>query len=167
MYKQYTGRIMEINSKESPNVKKAVLFVCTHNSVRSQMAEGLLRSKYGDSYEAQSTGIMPTRVKPWAIKVMSEVGIDIWRHRSKSIDEFRGITFDYVVTVCDRAKVTCPAFLKGKATLHKAFDDPSSAKGTESEILEFYRRVRDEIGSWLDETFAGRQDGVVLKCCRL
>jgi arsenate reductase len=95
-------------------------------------------------------------VDPRVIKVMSEIGIDISQQRSKSIDEFRGTGFDYVLTVCDRAKATCPAFLEGKEVIHKAFDDPASFTGTESEVLAAYRRVRDDIASWLARRFGCR-----------
>lgn len=94
--------------------KKKVLFICTHNNARSQMAEGLLRSLYGDIYDTYSAGIEPSVVRKEAIKVMKEIGIDISKQRSKSVDEFLGIGFDYVVTVCDYAKDTCPFFPGGK-----------------------------------------------------
>ena len=101
-------------------MKKKVLFICTHNSARSQMAEGILRTLYGDRYEAYSAGTQPTKVNPYAIKVMSEIGIDISNHRSKSAEEFRGKEFDYVVTVCDNVKEACPFFLAVKHTFIRA-----------------------------------------------
>mgnify|MGYP000038161510 CR=1 FL=1 len=143
--------IEEVKNKE----KQKVLFICTHNSARSQMAEGILRALYGDRYEAHSAGIQPTKVNPYAIKVMREFGIDISTHCSKSIEEFREKDFDYVVTVCDSAKETCPFFPGGRIHLHKEFNDPSGIKGHENEILTEFRKVRDEIKKWIEETFGG------------
>jgi arsenate reductase len=133
-------------------MKKRALFICTHNSARSQMAEGFLNALRGDRYEAYSAGIEPSRINPYAVKAMAEVGIDISTHRSKSIEEFRGESFDYVVTVCDHAKEACP-FFPGERILHKDFEDPSEFKGTEDEILEKVRDVRDEIKDWIEKTF--------------
>jgi len=133
-------------------MKKRVLFICIHNSARSQMAEALLNALKGDRYEAFSAGIEPSRVNPYAVKAMAEAGIDISAHRSKSIEEFRGKSFDYVVTVCDLAKEACP-FFPGEIILHKDFKDPSEFKGTESKILEKVREVRDEIKDWIEKTF--------------
>jgi len=133
-------------------MKKKVLFICTHNSARSQMAEGFLNALYGDRYEGFSAGIEPSKVNPHAVKVMAEIGIDISMHRSKSIEEFRGKNFNYVVTVCDHAKKTCPLF-PGEKILHKGFEDPSDFKGTEDVILKEVKRVRDEIKDWLNITF--------------
>ncbi len=130
-----------------------ILFICTHNASRSQMAEGLLNSLYGDRYEAYSAGTEPTIVNPYAIKVMNEIGIDISGHHSKSIDAFINQSFDYIVTVCDHAKEACP-YLPGKGEkLHHSFDDPSKFTGTEQEILAGFRRVRDEIKVWIEKTF--------------
>ena len=139
-------------------MKKKVLFICTHNSARSQMAEGILRTLYGDRYEAYSAGTQPTKVNPYAIKVMSEIGIDISNHRSKSAEEFRGKEFDYIVTVCDNAKEACPFFPGGKTYLHKGFKDPSEFKGNENEIVAEFQRVRDEIKRWIEETFGEKCD---------
>ncbi len=136
-----------------PINKMKVLFICTHNSARSQMAEGLLRTLFGEFYEAYSAGTEPSRVHPSAIKVMSELEIDISMHRSKSIENFRGMEFDYVVTVCDYAKETCPFFPGGKNFLHQDFKDPSTCTGTEVEILTCFRRVREEIRNWVEKTF--------------
>jgi len=136
-------------------MKETVLFVCTHNSARSQMAEGFLNALHGDRYEAHSAGIKPTKANPYAVKVMAEAGIDISKQRSKSIEEFRGKIFDYVVTVCDDAKEACP-FFPGDKILHKGFRDPSRFKGTDDEILKKARHVRDEIRDWLEKTF-GRE----------
>ncbi len=134
-------------------MKKKVLFICKRNSARSQMAEGFLNDLYGDRYEAYSAGIEPTVVNSYAIKAMAEINVDISKHRSKSIEEFRRNNFDYVVTVCDRAKEACPFFPGGKKLLHKGFKDPSEFKGTEYEILAEFRRVRDEIKDWIEKTF--------------
>jgi len=125
-------------------MKQKVLFICTHNSARSQIAEGLLRTLYGNRYEAYSAGVEPLSVNPYAVEVMKELGIDLSTHRSKSIEEFQGMMFDYVVTVCNHAKETCP-FFPGKRILHKEFDNHSSFDGSIEEILAIFRRVRDEI----------------------
>jgi arsenate reductase len=119
------------------------------------MAEGFLNALHGDRYEAKSAGIEPTKVNPYAIKVMAEAGVDISKQHSKSIEEFRGEIFDYVVTVCDDAKEACP-FFPGDKVLHKGFRDPSRLKGSDDEILKKVRRVRDEIRDWIEETF-GRE----------
>ena len=134
-------------------MKKGILFICTHNSARSQMAEGLLNHLFGDRYKAFSAGTKPSGVNPLAIEVMKEIGIDISNHRSKSLKEFEGQEFDYVVTVCDSAKEECPYFSGGRKHIHKSFTDPSGYKGTEEEKLEFFRKVRDEIRDWIEETF--------------
>jgi arsenate reductase len=117
------------------------------------MAEGLLNHHYRDKYEGYSAGIEATQVNPYVVKAMAEIGIDISNQRSKSIEEFHGETFDYVVTVCDHAKETCP-FFPGKIILHKGFDDPSPFTGTEEEILKQVKRVRDEIKKWITDTFS-------------
>ena len=133
-------------------MKKRVLFICTHNSARSQMAEGLLKSLYGNRYEAFSAGTEKTSVSPYAIEAMKRIGIDISGHRSKSVEEFRGQSFDFVVTVCDSAKESCP-FFPGEKIIHKSFEDPSGATGSHERILAVYERVRDEIKDWIEETF--------------
>lgn len=127
--------------------KPKVIFVCTHNSARSQMAEGLLRGIAGDKYEVFSAGTESTRVNPFAIKAMKELGIDISSHTSDVIDKFMHIDFDYVITVCDNANETCPYFLTTKSRLHWSFQDPSAAKGSDDEILAEFRRIRDQIES--------------------
>ena len=134
-------------------MKKKVLFICTHNSARSQMAEGFLNTLYGDRYEGFSAGTKPTKVNHYIVKAMHEIGIDISKHRSKSIEEFREENFDYVVTVCDHAKENCP-FFPGEKILHKSFKDPSEFKGTEKEILKQVGNVRDKIKEWIERTFA-------------
>ena len=128
---------------------KRVLFMCTGNSARSQMAEGLLRHDAGDRFEVRSAGTAPTRVRPEAVQVMKEVGIDISRHRSKSVDEFAEQEFDYVLTVCDHARETCPIFPGHTNRLHHSFEDPAFVEGSEEERLWIFRRVRDEIRSYL------------------
>jgi arsenate reductase len=131
---------------------KRVLFICTHNSARSQMAEALLNAVYRDRYEGYSAGVTPTKVNPYVVKAMAEIGIDISRNRSKSIEEFRGENFNYVVTVCDGAREACP-FFPGEEIIHKSFEDPSQFKGSEEEILKQVKRVRDEISEWIKNRF--------------
>jgi arsenate reductase len=131
--------------------KERVLFLCTHNSARSQMAEGLLRALKGDLYEVYSAGVSPTAVDPDAVRAMVEIGIDISRQRSKDLDEVRAIKFDLTVTVCDSAKEACPFFPGENEQIHKSFDDPAAYEG-EARFRAF-RRVRDEIGEWIKETF--------------
>lgn len=122
-----------------------MLILCTGNSARSQMAEGLLRSIASGEYEVESAGVAPSSVRPEAITVMSELGIDISSHRSKSVDEFVNQPFDVVITVCDNARETCPVFPSSAERVHWSFDDPAEAKGTLDERLAVFRRVRDEI----------------------
>jgi arsenate reductase len=133
--------------------KKRVLFICTHNAARSQMAEAFLKALFGDRYEAYSAGTSPTEVNPYAIKAMQEVGIDISGHRSKGVEEFLGQRFDQIVTVCDNAKEACPFFPDGANHIHKSFQDPSMCKGSEQEILDCVRRIRDEIKDWIIQSF--------------
>jgi len=133
--------------------EERVLFICTHNAARSQMAEGLLRALYGDLYDVASAGTEPGDVSPYAVRVMGEIGINMGAHRSKSVQEFLGQQFDYVVTVCDQAKEACPYFSGGKKILHRSFADPSALTGTEEEIMEGFRRIRDEIKSWIENEF--------------
>lgn len=125
--------------------KKRVLILCTGNSARSQMAEGLLRHDAGDRFEVYSAGTNPSRVRPEAIAVMRELGIDISGQRSKGVDEFEGQSFDYVLTVCDNAKESCPIFPGKTVTLHQSFEDPASFEGPEEQRLALFRRVRDEL----------------------
>ena len=134
-------------------MKKKVLFICTHNSARSHMAEGFLNALYGERYKAYSAGIEPTKVNSYVVKVMAEVGIDISTHRSKSINEYSDKQFNYVVTVCDSAKKACP-FFPGDKILHQSFEDPSHFTGKEEEILEKVRRIRDDIKDWVGKTFS-------------
>jgi arsenate reductase len=133
--------------------KRKILFVCTHNASRSQMAEGLLRALRADRWEAYSAGTAPTWVHPGAIEAMAEIGIDIRDHHAKGLDAFRDVVFDEVVTVCDHAQETCPVVPGGGVRRHQGFEDPSAAKGTEAEVLAVFRRVRDEIRNWIMETY--------------
>jgi len=126
-------------------MKKRILFICTHNSARSQMAEGLLRSLAGDSFEAFSAGTEATRIQPLAIKAMSELGIDISGQQSKTLNGYLKEPFDMVITVCDNAAEACPVFPGAVERRHWSFQDPSQAIGNEIERLAVYRCVRDEI----------------------
>lgn len=133
--------------------KLKVLFICTHNSARSQMAEGYLRAKYGDRYEAYSAGTEVTHVHPEAIAVMKEIGIDISNHRSKGLIEFFDTDIDLVFTVCDGARAACPIIPGAKRTIHQSFTDPSTVTGTTEEIKQVFRSTRDEIIRWADSKF--------------
>jgi arsenate reductase len=139
------------------NDKKKVLFICTHNSARSQMAEGLLRDLFGEHYEVHSAGTEPSSVNPFAIRVMEEIGINISSHHSKNVSEFKNIKFDYVITVCDFAKESCP-FFSGGIIIHKGLKDPAQAEGSREDILKEFRRSRDEIKSWLVEALKPKAD---------
>ena len=157
-----------------------VLFVCTHNSARSQMAEGLLNHRYGGRYEAWSAGTHPSGVSPFAVEVMEEIGIDISNHTSKSVEQvaqklgvgitetegtaepegdagaagtIAGMPLDMVVTVCDDAKERCPYVPAREGNVHVGFDDPSAADGTDEEKRAAFRRVRDELADWIDTAF--------------
>ncbi|MBI5660718.1 MAG: arsenate reductase ArsC [Stygiobacter sp.] len=127
-------------------MKKRILVLCTGNSCRSQMAEGFLKF-FDKNLEVYSAGTKPAdKVNPFAVKAMKEVGIDISQNYPKSVDQFLNDSFDYVITVCDNAKETCPVFIGDvKHNLHIGFDDPAEAVGTEEEVMPVYRRVRDEI----------------------
>jgi len=131
--------------------KKRVLILCTGNSARSQMAEGLLRELGGARFEVESAGTRPTGVRPEAIEAMREVGIDISRQRSKSVDEFADAEFDYVITVCDNARENCPVFPGKTGRVHWSFDDPAAVEGEWEERMAVFRRVRDEIAAHLRE----------------
>ena len=143
--------------------KKKVLFLCTHNSARSQMAEGLLRAMRGEDYEAYSAGVIATSVDPRAVLVMKEMGIDIFGQRSKTSSEFADTIFDLAVTVCDRARQACPicstrlelpsSLPKAREVIHRSFDDPAAASGSWEEQIEAFRRVRDEIADWISWSF--------------
>lgn len=131
--------------------KKRVLILCTGNSARSQMAEGLLRHDAGDRFDVESAGTQPSAVRPEAIAAMRDIGIDISGQRSKSVDEFRGRQFDYVITVCDNARETCPVFFGAAEKLHRDFEDPAAAACTQEERLAVFQRVRDELRAYLAE----------------
>ena len=159
----YVENYIDMESDTESHGKKKVLFLCTHNSARSQMAEGLLRAMYGDRYEAYSAGVEAKTVNPFAVLAMKEIGIDISSHHSKTSQEFQDTMFDMAATVCDRAKVACPIcstnlelpsqFPRAREVIHKSFEDPATAVGTKEEKLEVFRRVRDEIKDWILQTF--------------
>jgi arsenate reductase len=135
-------------------LKKKVLFLCTANSCRSQMAEGIANHFLGDRIEAFSAGTEASFVNPRAITVLGEIGVDISGHRSKNVDEFAGEQFDHIITLCGDARDKCPIFSGGGKRVHIGFSDPAKAVGTEEEILEAFRRVRDEIKDALLAFFA-------------
>ena len=124
---------------------KRVIFLCTGNSCRSQMAEGWLRHLGGEEFEVFSAGTHPAGKNPLALRAMEEVGVDIARQESENLDKYVDQSFDYVITVCDRAKETCPIFPGGDRQLHWSFDDPAEAEGSDEERMPEFRRVRDEI----------------------
>jgi arsenate reductase len=136
-------------------MKKRILFLCTHNSCRSQMAEALANHFLCDHCQAFSAGTESTRVNPLAALVLSELGIATSLLRSKTIDEFAGQTFDHVVTLCGDANEKCPLFFGGVERIHRGFGDPSRLFGSEEAILPEFRRVRDEIKSWIIDYFGG------------
>jgi len=156
--------LTSINSDNDNRKRLRVLFLCTHNSARSQMAEGLLRTMHGDRFEAYSAGIAPTYVDPYAIAAMKEIGIDISKQNSKSVCEFRDIIFDLAITVCDRAKQACPIVStdlgqtgcspKARQILHHSFPDPAAITGSEEERLLAFRSTRDEICNWITQTLS-------------
>jgi len=135
------------------NGKKSVLFICNHNSARSQMAEGLLRELYGKFYKVFSAGLISSNINPLTLDVMEEIGIDMSNHRSKSLEEFKGKEMDIVVTVCEGAKESCPVFLEGKKFIHKGFKDPSNFQGTRNDKKILFREIRDEIKEWIKKEF--------------
>ena len=126
-------------------MKKRVLFLCTANSSRSQMAEGIVNHFLGDRLEAFSAGTQASFVNPLAIEVMKEMGVNISHHRSKHLSEYDGQTFDFVITLCGDANETCPLYIGGTKKTHIGFDDPAKATGSPEDILWEFRRVRDEI----------------------
>jgi arsenate reductase (thioredoxin) len=131
--------------------RRRVLILCTGNSARSQMAEGLLRHLAGDRIDVYSAGTKPSQIRPEAVAVMHEVAIDITGQRSKSVDEFRNQAFDYVITVCDNANESCPVFPVGTRRLHWPFADPAAAQGSEEERRKVFRKVRNEIQTRLND----------------
>jgi arsenate reductase len=136
-------------------MKKRILFLCTANSCRSQMAEGIANHFWGDRLEAFSAGTQASFVNPTAIAVLKEIGIDISKHRSKNLSEFDGQTFDDVITLCGDAHETCPLYVGGTKKTHIGFDDPAKVKGTNEEVLSEFRRVRDDIKEKLTAFFSG------------
>lgn len=132
---------------------KRILVLCTANSARSQMGEGLFRHEGNGQYEVASAGTRATRVRPEAIKVMAEIGIDISSHRSKAVDEFEGQHFDYVVTVCDNARDNCPIFPAGTERIHWSFEDPAAVEGSDEDRLHAFRRIRDQIHAHVKEFY--------------
>ncbi len=129
--------------------KLRVLFLCTHNSARSQMAEGWLRHRSGDRFQAFSAGTEATAVRPLAIRAMAEIGVDVSGQKSKTLDRYLDEPWDCVITVCDQANQVCPAFPGGRS-LHWSLPDPSAATGSDEEQLQVYRAVRDEIVRLID-----------------
>ena len=131
--------------------KRRVLFLCTHNSARSQMAEALLRAKAGDRFDVESAGTEATHVRPLAVTAMAEIGIDLTGHTSKRLDRFLQQPWDFVITVCDSANEACPVFPAAARRLHWSFADPSRATGTDEQRLAVFRRVRDEIAARISD----------------
>ena len=138
-------------------MKQRILFLCTHNSCRSQMAEGLTNHYLGDRFEAFSAGTKATRVNPLAIRVLAELGIDTSFLRSKRIREFADQTFDHVVTLCGDANENCPLFFGGVQRTHQGFEDPSRLSGNDEDVLPEFRRARNEIKKWIIDSFGGPQ----------
>jgi arsenate reductase (thioredoxin) len=137
---------------------KRVLILCTGNSARSQMAEGILRHGGGKRFEVHSAGTKASFVRPEAIEAMREIGIDISHHRSKNVDEFLGQEFDFVITVCDHANEVCPVFPGRTERIHQSFaDPPAPGIGDEASRLAIFRRVRDEIRAWMKEFIESRR----------
>ncbi len=139
------------------NQKQRILFLCTHNSARSQMAEGMLRNLAEGRFEVHSAGTEATHVRRQAIKVMDEVGLDISGQESKTLARYLGQPFDYVISVCDEANEACPVFPGAKNRLHWSLEDPSRASGSEDERLAVFRRVRDEIRERIEQQFANEK----------
>ena len=131
---------------------KTVLFICSHNSARSQIAEAFLNNLCGDRYQAKSAGVTASQINPYVVRAMAEIGFDLSKNRSKSLMEFKGQNFDVVVTVCDLTREECP-FFPGEIELNKSFPDPAQFKGSDEEVLAQVRILRDEIRRWIEETF--------------
>jgi arsenate reductase len=144
-------RQAETIKPEENKTTRRVLFLCTHNSARSQMAEGLLRHLAGDRFEVHSAGTEATSVRPEAIRAMAELGVDISGQGSKTLERYLGEPFDYVVTVCDDANEACPVFPGAKRRLHWSLRDPSRAAGSDEERFEVFRKVRDELQTRISE----------------
>lgn len=147
----YTSLAMH-STKPSPRQRQTVLFLCRHNAVRSQIAESLLRTRFSKRYDVASAGTAPSEVHPLAIRVLEEIGGSTTELRSKSVEEFRGRSFDIVATVCGQDELSCP-FFPGGRQLHRAFDDPSSMGGLEEDCVAAFRRTRDEIDAWIQAIF--------------
>ena len=139
---------------------KRILVLCTGNSARSQMGEALFRHEGRGAYEVASAGTNPSQVRPEAVAVMKELGIDISGQRSKSVGEFNGQSFDYVVTVCDNARDTCPVFPAGTERIHWSFEDPAAVQGSEQERLAAFRRIRERLHERV-KTFLREQAGAI------
>ena len=137
-----------------------VLLLCIHNSARSQMAEGLLKHLAGDRFEAMSAGTEATHVRPLAIRAMEEIGIDISRQESKTLDRYLQEPFDHVITVCDDANEACPFFPGAANRLHWSFEDPSKAEGTEEERVEVFRSVRDRIRERIEDDLVAKDEAM-------
>ena len=144
-------------TKTMPSSKPKVLFLCTGNSARSQMAEGYLRHVAGDQFEPLSAGIEPKGLNPLAVEAMNEIGIDISHQNSKDVVSFLGQYIPYIVTVCDNARERCPIFPRSFKFLHWSFDDPAAAQGSREEKLAVFRRVRDEIAHRIDKELVPSQ----------
>jgi arsenate reductase (thioredoxin) len=144
---------------EERSGKQRVLFLCTHNSARSQMAEGLLRALAGDRFEAMSAGTEATHIRPLAVRAMEEVGVDISGQESKTFERYLKEPFDYVITVCDEANEACPFFPGAQSRLHWSFEDPSKAAGTEEERLAVFRSVRDRIRERIEADLVATDGG--------
>jgi len=147
-------------------MKKRILFLCTANSCRSQMAEGIANHFWGDRLEAFSAGTQASFVNPTAIAVLKEIGIDISKHRSKNLLEFDGQTFDDVITLCGDAHETCPLYVGGTKKTHIGFDDPAKVKGSNEEVLSEFRRVRDDIKEKLTAFFQAQKNELRRELCR-
>jgi|GEM_PF-113561 arsenate reductase len=149
-----------LEGSKQMNAKKRILFLCTHNAARSQMAEGFVNARHSDRYEAFSAGNEPTEVHQCTVAVMAEVGIDISTQRSKSLDEFEETLFDYVVTMCADAQENCPIFPGGVEYLHHAFVNPGPAPASDNDHCAPFRHVRDQIEEWIEETFGKNSSSV-------
>ena len=134
-------------------MRQRILFICTRNAGRSQMAEGYLRARYGDRYRVCSAGTHPSQVSRKAIAVMQEIGVDISDQRAKSLDEFTGSEIDIAVTLCDNAHALYPMFPRAREVIHQSFPDPGNFTGTDDEVMDQVRVVRDEIIRWIDTRF--------------
>jgi arsenate reductase len=148
-----------LNQEKTMTPSKRVLFLCTGNSCRSQMADGIVNHDFAGKIEAVSAGTAPHGLNPKAVEVMSEIGIDISGNSSDHLDQFQGKEYDYVISLCGDADEKCPAFFGGVRRLHMPFDDPPRATGTEEEVMAVYRRVRDEIRQQMNDFFKKELQG--------